>query len=242
MRLRFFMLAAGSCLVALAEARATTLTDVFLALHVAAGGSDVTFPVVNGALSWSSGQFTVGDYTISNITEEFVGPGFPNVTDPIVFRLTGMGSITCTTCTDPLEIDFAGEAFPDSASQFVYSVTPAMDGSLGPGNAVPTELLLSFPDGSIFDGTQTLNPSETFNQTGPPGSVDFSSIGGPGVQGSFFLGCGCTNLAPGQVFSAPDSISVTFAAPEPGTGMLLTAALAGLPWALRRLRRARSLS
>jgi hypothetical protein len=161
MRLRFFMLAAGSCLVALAEARATTLTDVFLALHVSAGGSDVTFPVVNGALSWSTGQFTVGDYTISNITEEFVGPGFPNVTDPIVFRLTGMGSITCTTCTDPLEIDFAGEAFPDSASQFVYSVTPA------------TELLLSFPDGSIFDGTQTLNPSRGVQ---PDRSTRFSRL------------------------------------------------------------------
>jgi hypothetical protein len=241
MRLRFFMLAAGSCLVWLAEARATTLTDVFLALQVSAGSSTVAFPIVNGTLSWSTGQFTVGDYTISNITEEFVGPGFPNVTDPMVFRLTGIGSITCTTCTDPLEIDFAAEAFPASDSQFVYSVIAGMDGSLGPGNAVPTELILAFPDGSIFDQTQTLNPSGTFNQATFLGPVDFSSIGGPGVEGGFFLGCGCVNLAPGQVFSAPDSISVTFA-PEPGTGMLVTAALLGLPWALRRLRRARSRS
>lgn len=241
MRLRFLMLAAGSCLGWIAEARATTLTDVFLALQVSAGSSTVTFPFVTGTLSWSTGEFTAGDYTISNITEEFAGPGFPDVTDPAVFRLTGIDSITCTICADPLEIDFIAAALPDSGSDFVYSVTVGMDGSLGPGNDVPAELLLLFPDGSIFDQAPTLNSSAAFNQTTFFGSADFSSSGGPAVQGSFFLGCGCTNLAPGQVFSAPDSISVTFATPEPGTGTLLTAALImGLPWALRRLRRTRS--
>jgi hypothetical protein len=218
------MPAAVCCFVWLGQAHGSTLAGSILALSVSAGSDTVDFPLVFDTLSWSTGSFTVGDYTISNITEEFVGLGFPTISDPMMFRLTGIGSVTCTVCVDPLEIDFAAGVLPDSDDDFVFGVTIGMDGSLGPGNDVPTELAILFSDGSFFDQVLTLNASSPFNQ-----KTFFGAVGGPPLmEGGFLLGCGCTNLAPGQVFSAPDSISVTFDTPEPGTGMLLATALTGL--------------
>ena len=232
----FTVLAMVGCVAGIA--RASSITDVGIGLQVVVGSNTPVTFASTGILSMSTGQFTVGDYTISNITAGFVGPGFPDVTDPLQFRLTGIGSITCTSCTDPLEIDFGAflVAATDSGSylnQEALTVNVAMDGSLDEGNEVPAELLVGFSDGTFFDLPVTLHGGLPFNYMPPAfgiatGNIDF--------MGSFFLGCGCTDLQPGQAFSSPDSISITFTAPEPATWPLAGSGLAALILAIRRTR------
>jgi hypothetical protein len=242
--MRHLMAIAAVCLCAV-SARASSLADTLLSLQVSTvvTTSDgdtvfsVSFPDIFSALSRSTGPFTVGGYTISNITEEFVGSSLDNVDDPLQFRLTGIDSITCNPC-GPLEIDFAAGAIPNTDSGFYQDLETVMtsigmDGTLSSGNDLPVELIIQFADGSFFDNPTTLSNGQPFSQ-----SMFFGPIAGvPTFVGSLFLGCGCTSLAPGQVFSAPDSISVTFLTPEPATWALVPTGLLGIFLTFRRGRR-----
>jgi hypothetical protein len=183
-------------------------------------------------------MFTVDDYTISNITAELVGTGFPNVNDPLQFRLTGIDSISCTGTCAPLEIDFDAIVIPDSQSgsyldQTALAVTVGMDGSLGAGSQVAVELLIGFSDASVFDLPVMLQPGQSFNYSPPAFGI---ASGDPSFMASLFIGCECFPLQPGQVFSAPDSVSITFNAPEPATWTLAGGALAVLALTIRRKR------
>src|SRR5258708_19339299 len=92
----FTILAIASCLLPFGNARASVVTDLSIILQVASRmNTPIGFSSNPNTLSLSTGQVTIGDYTISNITAEFVGPGFPNVIDPLQVRLTGIASITC---------------------------------------------------------------------------------------------------------------------------------------------------
>jgi hypothetical protein len=227
------------CAFPLSNARASAVTDASIVLQIISGMDGTGFLSDPNTLSLSTGQFTVGDYTISNITGEFRGPGFPNVYDPLQFRLTGIGSITCVApCTDPLEIDFAAALSPDSLSgsyldQTSLSVTVAMDGFLAEGNEVPVELAILFSDGSQFDHQETLHGGLQFTYMAPAFALSSGDIA---FGGAFFLGCGCTDLQPGQAFSAADSISITFATPEPATWTLAGGVLAAFVLVARRKR------
>jgi len=232
------------CLCAV-SAHASSLVDTLLSLQVSTvvTTSDgdtvftVNFPDIFSSLSRSTGPFTIGGYSISNITEEFVGTDLDNVNDPLQFRLTGIDSISCNPC-GPLEIDFAAGAIPNTDSGFYQDLETvmtsiAMDGTLSEGNDLPFELVVQFSDGSLFDNPTTLSNGQPFSQ-----STFFGPIAGvPSFVGSLFLGCGCTSLAPGQVFSAPDSISVTFLTPEPATWALVPTGLIGIFLTFRRRRR-----
>ena len=226
----------------LANACASSITDVGIALQAVVGsGSDpgtlVTF-TSTGTLSMATGQFTVGDYTISNITAEFVGTSFANVTDPLQFRLTGIDSITCTLCTDSLEIDFGAFLTADTLSgdyldQTALGVTVAMDGSLGEGNEVAADLFVGFVDGSFVELPVTLHAGMPFSYAQSLG-IDTGTID---FMGGFAIGCGCVGLLqPGQALTVPDSISITFTAPEPATWMLSAVPLALLALVRRRKR------
>ena len=238
----FAILAMVGCVFPLGTARASSITDVGIALQAVVGsGSDpgtlVTF-TSTGTLSMATGQFTVGDYTISNITAEFVGTDFSNVTDPLQFRLTGMDSITCTICSEPLEIDFGAFLTADTQSgayldQTALGVTVAMDGSLAEGNEVAADLFVGFVDGSFVELPVTLHAGLPFSAAQSlgiaTGNIDF--------MGGFSIGCGCIGLLqPGQALTVPDSISITFTAPEPATWMLSAVPLALLALVRRRKR------
>jgi hypothetical protein len=236
----FTILAMVGCLCPLSNARASTIIDSNIGLQVFSGmnGSVIFFSDPN-SLSLSTGPFTVGDYTISNITAEFVGPGFPNVVDPLQFRLTGIGIITCIApCLDPLEIDFGATLSPASQSgsyldQPSLLVRIGLDGLLGEGNEVPVELLIQFSDGTGFDFPVTLHGGLPFQYTPDPFGIDTGDIA---FLGAFFIGCDCSDLQPGQAFSAADSISITFDTPEPATWTLASGALAVFLLAVRRNR------
>ncbi len=234
----FIILGIASCLLPFGNARASVVTDLSIILQVASGmNTPIGFSSNPNTLSLSTGQVTIGDYTISNITAEFVGPGFPNVIDPLQFRLTGIGSITCVApCTDPLEIDFAAVLNPASQSGFYLDQTSlavkvGINGFLAEGNEVPVELLIQFSEGTIFDLPVTLHGGLPFSYQ-PPGST--LSTGDIGFIGSFFLGCGCSGLQPGQAFSAADSISITFETPEPASWTVSSGGLAAFILAARR--------
>ncbi len=224
------------------NARASSITDVGIALQAVVGsgldpGTLVTF-TSTGTLSMATGQFTVGDYTISNITAEFVGTGFPNVTDPLQFRLTGIDSITCTICSDSLEIDFGAFLTADTQSgayldQTALGVTVGMDGSLAEGNEVAADLFVGFVDGSFVELPVTLHGGLPFSYAQSLG-IDTGTID---FMGGFSIGCGCVGLLqPGQALTVPDSISITFTAPEPVTWPLAGSGLAALTLAIRRKR------
>lgn len=241
MRTRIAALTAGACLLCAGAARSSTLADSALALQLLAGSASMTFPLVTGAQSYSTGPITFAGYSISNITLGFEGPGSLAVNDPLQLRLSGIGSITCDSCTDPLEIDFLAEALPDTASGFYFDqvamqVDIALSGSLGDGSEVPAELVLLFGDGSLFDLPMLLQPGMPFSQSGGQAIA----TGAPVVEGAFFLGCGCALLGPNQAFSMPDSVSVTFELPEPATWAVSGFALLGLTGVRRLKRKARA--
>ena len=48
----------------------------------------------------------------------------------MMFRLTGIGSVTCTVCVDPLEIDFAAGPIPDSVAVQVRDARVIMHGEV----------------------------------------------------------------------------------------------------------------
>ena len=242
--MRRLMTIAAVCLCAV-SARASSLGDTVLSLQVSTvvTTSDgdtvftVNFPDIFSQLSRSTGPFSVGNYTISNITEEFVGSSLDDVTDPLQFRLTGIDSITCNPCS-PLEIDFAAGALPNTDSGFYQDLETimtsiAMDGTLSEGNDLPFELFVQFIDGSTYDQSGILSNGQPFSMSSFFGPVE----GSPIFIGSLFLGCACTSLAPGQVFSAPDSVSITFLTPEPATWSLVPTGLLGLFFLARRRRR-----